>query len=49
VGTARELWNLLKNLPLILFSDVEEDEPVWQLTMLLRHIVEIVTGPKTRP
>lgn len=44
-GNAHENWCLLQLLPLIIGLKVPEHEPVWQMLMTLKDIVELVMSP----
>ena len=44
-GNAHENWCLLRLLPLIIGLKVPEQEPVWQMLMTLKDIVDFVMSP----
>lgn len=44
-GNATENWCLLRLLPLMIGSKVQEEEQVWQLMMTLKDLVELVMSP----
>ena len=46
-GHAVQNWCLLKILPLFIGSRVANtSDPVWQLTLLLREVVELICAPE---
>lgn len=46
-GNAVEMWNLLRLLPFIIGDLIEdEDDPMWQLYLLLKEITELVCAPR---
>jgi hypothetical protein len=45
-GHAVQNWCLLKLLPLFIGSRVNTSDPVWQLTLLLREVVELICAPE---
>lgn len=47
-GNAHENWCLLRLLPLIIGLKVPEHEPVWQMLMTLKDIVDLVMSPVHR-
>lgn len=44
-GNAHENWSLLRLLPLLIGHLVPPDEPVWQVILDLKDIVELVVAP----
>lgn len=44
-GNAHENWCLLRLLPLMIGSKVQEEEQTWQLLMTLKDVVELVMSP----
>lgn len=44
-GNAHENWCLLRLLPLMIGNKVPEEEPAWQLLMILKDVVELVMSP----
>lgn len=45
-GQAAENWCLLRLLPVIIVDKVDLHEPVWQLLITLKELVELVCAPK---
>lgn len=44
-GNAHENWCLLRLLPLMIGTKVQEEEQAWQLLMTLKDVVELVMSP----
>lgn len=44
-GNAHANWCLLRLLPLMVGSKVQEEEQAWQLLMTLKDVVELVMSP----
>lgn len=44
-GNAHENWCLLRILPFLIGDKVPEDDPVWEVLMTLKDIVELVMAP----
>lgn len=44
-GNAHENWALLRLLPFLIGSKIPSDEPVWDVLMVLKEIVELVVSP----
>lgn len=44
-GNAHENWCLVRLFPLIIGLKVPEDEPVWQMLMTLKDIVDLAMSP----
>ena len=44
-GNAHEIWNLLRLLPFLIGPKIPEHEPVWQVLLDLKQIVELVVAP----
>lgn len=44
-GNAHENWCMLRLLPLLIGSKVPEHEPVWEVLMTLKDIVDLVMSP----
>lgn len=45
-GQAAEIWCLLRYLPVITGDQVDSQDPVWQLAIKLKELVELVCAPK---
>ncbi len=46
-GQATENWSLLRLLPIIIGEKIAEtDDPIWQLTVQLKELVELICAPK---
>lgn len=44
-GNAQENWALLRLVPLIVGTKVPVSEPIWQVLLNLKDIVELVVAP----
>lgn len=44
-GNAHENWCLLRILPFLIGDKVPEDDPVWEVLMTLKDVVELVMAP----
>lgn len=44
-GNAHENWNLLRLIPFLIGHKIPEHEPVWQVLLDLKQIVELVVAP----
>lgn len=44
-GSAHDNWCLLHLLPLIIGLKVPDNDPVWQMLMTLKDIIELVMSP----